>query len=212
MSSRRARRYARYEEVRALRAAARSIRAIAQLTGLNRRTVRRFLRAETFPEHAPCSSRPPLLTPFVPFLRERWNAGCHNVTQLWCELRAQGLTGSYSIVAAHLRAWRDPLATAGMRQRGSGSHARRSATTCSPRQTMWLLLHPTETLTADERTYVLHLQRDCPDVLLSAGARRGVRRRLTEHDVAELYAWLHRVEECGIAEFLHAGTGMWKGR
>jgi hypothetical protein len=118
---RRARRYARYEDVHALHAAGHGIRAIARVTTLNRRTVRRFLHAETFPEHAPRSPRPRFLTPFVPFLRERWDAGCHNATQLWFELRAQGFTGSYSIVAAHARTWRAPLAAAGMEQCGDGS-------------------------------------------------------------------------------------------
>jgi transposase len=32
----------------------------------------------------------PLIAPFTPFLRRRWNAGCRNAQQLWRELVAQG--------------------------------------------------------------------------------------------------------------------------
>lgn len=210
--ARRARRYARYEEVRALHAQGHSIRAIARLTGLNRRTVRRFLRAEGFPERAPRPPRPQLITPFVPFLRARWDAGCHNATQLWSELRAQGFPGGYSIVAAHLRTWRDPLAAAATRQRTGLLHPTRRVTGYSPRQTVWLLLQPTETLTTDERTYVLHLQQHCPDVLVAQALVEEFAAVLKEHEVAGLYAWLHRAEECGITEFCTLARGMWLDR
>ena len=30
------------------------------------------------------------MTPFIPYLRQRWNAGCRNTQQLWRELVAQG--------------------------------------------------------------------------------------------------------------------------
>jgi hypothetical protein len=82
----------------------------------------------------------------------------HTATQWYFELRAQGFTGSYSIVAAHLRSWRDLSAAAAGRQRAGTSHPTRSVTVYSLRQTVWLLLQLTETLTADERTGVLLAQ------------------------------------------------------
>jgi len=35
---------------------------------------------------------------------------------------------------------------------------------------------------------------------------------LKEHDVAGLYAWFHRAEECGIAELRVVARGMWLDR
>lgn len=35
---------------------------------------------------------------------------------------------------------------------------------------------------------------------------------LKEHDVAGLYAWLHRAEECGITELSATARGMWLDR
>ena len=50
--ARRAKRYARYEDVRTLAGQGVSIRAIARRLKLSRETIRRFLRAEGFPEMA----------------------------------------------------------------------------------------------------------------------------------------------------------------
>jgi transposase len=77
---------------------------------------------------------------------------------------------------------------------------------------MWLLRQPTETLTADERRYVLHLQQHCPDVLVAQALVAEFAAVLAEHDVPGLYAWLHRAEGCGIAEFCTLARGMWLDR
>jgi transposase len=201
----RARRYARYEEVCALRAQGQSIGAIAQRLDISPRTVQRFLHAETFPERAPRRGGPTLLTPFEPFLRDRWNAGCHNATQLWRELRERGFTGRYGIVALRLHQWR---AT----DRLGASRSVRKVTGYSPRQTAWLLLRSTEKLTADECAYLLRLQQGCPEVMVAQALVEEFSAALKEHDVAGLYAWLHRAEECGIAELRATARGMWLDR
>jgi len=201
----RERRYARYEEVCALRAQGHSIGAIAQRMDISPRTVQRFLHAEAFPERASRRRGPTLLTPFEPFLRERWSAGCHNATQLWRELRERGFTGRYGIVALHLHQWRAP-------ERRGASRSVRRVTGYSPRQTAWLLLRSTEKLTADECIYLLHLQQGCPEVMLAQALVEEFAAALKEHDVAGLYAWLYRAEECGIAELRATARGMWLDR
>ena len=201
----RVRRYARYEEVCVLWAQGHSIGAIARRMGISPRTVQRFLHAETFPERAPRRGSPTLLTPFEPFLRERWNAGCHNATQLWRELRERGFTGRYGIVALHLHQWR---AT----DRPSASRCVRRGTAYSPRQTVWLLLRPNEQLTTKECDYLLHLHRSCPEVMVAQALVEEFVAVLKEHDVAGLYAWLHRAEGSGIAEMQAIAQGLWRDR
>jgi transposase len=208
----RARRLARYEEICALRAAGHTIGAIAQRLAISPRTVLRLLHAETFPERAPRRPGPTLLTPFEPFLRERWDAGCHNATQLWRELRQRGFTGRYGIVALYLRQWR--AAPAGGRA-GTGAYRSQSARKVagySPRRTVWLLLRPSDTLTTEERTYLLHLHRRCPEIMVMQALVEEFITVLKERDVAGWYAWLHRAEECGIAELCTVARGMWLDR
>ncbi len=96
---RRARRVARYEEVLVWRAQGQSIRAIARLTGLNKRTVQRYIEADGFPAPQPRARRHTQLERFIPYLQERWDAGCHNAKRLWQDLRARGFTGGYTTVS-----------------------------------------------------------------------------------------------------------------
>src|SRR5919199_1259245 len=83
----RARRVARYEAVRQLQAQGVGLREIGRQLHLARRTVRRFARAEQFPERQPRRRRPTLLTPHESYLRQRWAEGCHIAAVLWREVR-----------------------------------------------------------------------------------------------------------------------------
>jgi len=71
--------------------------AIADQVGIGHATVSRWLESGTFPEQRP-RPRKIGLDPYLPFLRERWEAGCHNIAQLYRELVARGYTHSYESV------------------------------------------------------------------------------------------------------------------
>ena len=104
--ARRSRRVARYEAVVDLHRRGASLRTIGQAVGLSRATARRFVRAETFPERAASSPRPTSLTPYEPYLRARWTAGCHNARVLWEEVRARGFPGAAVTVGRLVSTWR----------------------------------------------------------------------------------------------------------
>ena len=199
--ARRARRYARYREVRALHQQGLSARQIAGTLGLARRTVHRFLHAESFPERQPRRPRPTLLTPYEPYLRERWAAGCQNAAELWREVRAQGFTGGYSGFAVRLAPWRQ------------GDPAAHSAPPPRPprfsvRQATWLLLSDPEALDPEERAYVAALSQRCPE---AERARELARRFLTlvrERDHAALAPWVEQVEASDVPELRSFATGL----
>jgi len=209
---RRARRLKRYEEVLALRAQGQSRRAIARLTGLNKRTVQRYVEADGFPEPQPRARRHTQLEFFIPYLQERWEAGCHNAKRLWQDLRARGFTGGYTTVADYLRAWR---ATPGRHARASHRAAGPpppATTIYTARQTLWLLLRPDAGLTPDEHAYLARLARTCPLVTLAQALVQDFRTLLREHDVAGLYVWLHGTQACPIPELCRVAKGMWLDR
>ena len=209
---RRARRVARYEEVMALRAQGESLRAIARRTGLNKRTVQRYVEADGCPELQPRARRHTQLERFIPYLQERWEAGCHNAKRLWRDLRAHGFTGGYTTVSDYLRVWR---ATAG-RQAHAPRHAAGppppAATSYSARQTLWLLLRPPTDLTPDDQAYLTRLARTCPLVTLATALVQEFRTLLQEHDVDGLYVWLHGTQACPIPELCRVAKGMWLDR
>jgi DNA-binding transcriptional regulator YiaG len=82
-------RLAQYQQVVALRKLGLSQAAIAGQVGISHATVSRWLHCGTFPEQQP-RPRKIGLEAYLPFLYERWEAGCHNIAQLYRELVACG--------------------------------------------------------------------------------------------------------------------------
>jgi transposase len=108
----RAKRQARYDTVRERYQRGASIAQIARDLRLNWKTVRKYAEADRCPEPPPYPPRPRLLTPYEPYLRQRWDEGCHNGSRLYREVAAQGFTGSRILVAIFVAALRR-LDTAG---------------------------------------------------------------------------------------------------
>jgi hypothetical protein len=90
----------RYEEVMALYREGLGQRAIARQLRINRNTVQRYVCSPGFPERAEGSGQRPKektkLGPYLPYLRQRWDAGIHNNSQLFAEIRARGYMGCQS--------------------------------------------------------------------------------------------------------------------
>ena len=86
-----------YKQVVTLRKLGLSQMAIADQVGRAHATVSRWLAHGTFPEQQP-RQRMTSLDSSRPFLRERWEAGCHTIAQLYRELVARGSTKSYESV------------------------------------------------------------------------------------------------------------------
>jgi transposase len=85
-----------------------SQQALSRELGLERKTVRRFLRAGRFPERAAPHRKPARVSAFRDYLEQRWREGCHNATQLWREIQAQGYTGGRGMVASLVSNFRKP--------------------------------------------------------------------------------------------------------
>jgi transposase len=80
-----------YHQIRRLHAQQLGIAAMARRVHVSRPTVYRDLAMPQPPERQRSRHRgQPLVAPFTPYLRRRWNAGCRNAQQLWRELVAQG--------------------------------------------------------------------------------------------------------------------------
>lgn len=128
---RRSQRLALYQRVIELHGQKVSQRQIARELDLHRSTVRQWLSAGQFPE---CSARhyPRIVTPWIAYLRERWQAGCHNAVDLTKELEEKGFTGSYDAVRRYVAKWRSP-------SKDNESTLNCSSTAVSPRSMAWLL-------------------------------------------------------------------------
>jgi transposase len=151
----RANRLSRYEQIIALHRQGLSQRAIARHLHVSRKVVQHSVRAGTFPERAPTGRRQSKLAPYMPYLRKRWEEGCHNGLQLARELQAQGFRGSASLVGKLVADWRARLPGSPERVRGKKRQAAPPAKRrLSPRQASWLFVKDQAQLTADQRALI----------------------------------------------------------
>lgn len=91
------------KEIQELRRQGLSISRIKDMTGFARSTIRKHLdHPETPRFHSPRKGKS-MLEPFVPYLRERTQAGVWNGVVLFRELRERGYTGGYTIITDYLR-------------------------------------------------------------------------------------------------------------
>jgi len=108
MEQRRERRLERYNEVTRLYREGHSQNTISEMHGIQRKTIRRFLRSSEFPERSRPKRKPGRVDQFRSFLVRRWAEGCHNATQLWHEIREQGYGGARGMVARLVSTFRSP--------------------------------------------------------------------------------------------------------
>lgn len=209
-----ARRRVRYEEVRDLARQGLGPAAIARRVGLTRQTVARWLRADDYPARAPTRSRRQLVTADEPYLRERWQAGCQNVRELWRELQAQGFTGGHETVRRLVVQWRTAPGRPGLPPRSpvAAPPAPPPTRPWSPRQARWLLVKPDDTLRPDQLTYLRHLGAQAPPILVGQRLTREFLQLIHAHDHAALAPWLAAAAGSGLPEFVEFAKGIARDR
>ena len=157
-------RAARYEEVMALQHAGRGQRAIARQLGLSRNTVRRYVCSPGFPERAEGSGRRPKektkLGPYLPYLRQRWQAGIHNNSQLKAPDQSAWLYGvPIGASKAARPLWRTELPPTRRQGQPRKPRLTRSKTSqrLSSRQAAFLMISAPEKRTQLQQHYIEHM-------------------------------------------------------
>jgi transposase len=184
------RRFSRYEEVRRLGQTGASHAAIGRQLGLDHRTVRKFLRADIFPE-AQRSPRPGIVDPYADYLDQRLEQGCRNISQLWRELREQGFTGQFNIVRRWLRCRR------GYHPASAAAAPRKAAPHISVRQTVWHILKDT----ASAQGYLEQIYEASPEVYAAAKLAKEFFRLVRQRDLAALTPWFEAAKTTALAGF-----------
>jgi len=157
----RAVRQARYTLIRERYLKGASISELAHELKLNWKTVRKYAQADQCPERPLRPRRPRLLTPYEPYLLQRWAEGCHNGVRLYREIAAQGFSGSRIHVArfvAQLRRDQDTTPTIAT----SASPAPSEGLT--PRDATWLVIRPVQERTPAEQAALDQLAELAPDL------------------------------------------------
>lgn len=195
------RRDARYAEAVRLREQGLSIRAVARSLGVERKTLRRWLRAGHAPTWRHADRGTSILGPYHGYLEDRWQAGCRNAAALWRELQERGFPGQYSVV----RDW-------GTRRRRQDPPAEPRATSDkpvpakrseppTPRRAVRLLAGDPSTLTEEDRRFVQALRERSPSIATAADLVTRFCGMVKGKSPDPFDGWLREAEASALAPF-----------
>lgn len=179
---------------------------IAEHVGMSRRTVYRWLARGSFPATHPRRKRPRVLLPYLPYLLQRWEEGCHNGVQLLKELRAQGYSGAKSTMYRYLASLRPSIPLP--------AHARRPIPppapyeNFSPKQAVWLLVRDPADLKAEEQAELAFLRQASQEVEAAYQLTQAFLTMLHERRGAQLDQWLAAIAESRLPELVQFKAGI----
>ena len=183
-------RFHRYETVMKLVRKGMSQREISSGLGVDRRTVRRWIRACGFPERK-STRRRSAIDEYRAFLDQRWNEGCHNAAQLWREMRDLGFHGT----GGGVRQW--IMRHYGRKNRSLREPIPPKPPRISPRQVVWHIMNPSE---PNER-YLKELFTLSPEISACAEVAWEFFRMVRTRDLAAWPKWRESASRSPLASF-----------
>jgi transposase len=195
----------RYEQVWSLRAAGFTILDIAQMVGVSRPTVYRYLAREAPPERPRFyHSQPHVLAPYEPYLIQRWTDGCRNRSRLFREIRLRGYQHSartvFHLIKRLEREQPEPIAA---------PDRRRLARMPSARHVACLLVWRKDRLPEEEREYLQRLCDHEPSIARAYELAQEFATMARERQGPGAFeAWLTIATASGIAELDRFARGL----
>jgi transposase len=197
---RRQRRLERYQQVVALFNSGQSQAAISRALGMERKTIRRWLRRGEFPERKPPHRPPPKVSEFADYLQQRWNEGCHNASRLYQEIRLKGYSGKHAMLRRFVSGWRktgkakSPLAP----QRISPKHA------------AILVTRPADKISDEQQQLLDRIEKQCPEVIDLRKISLGFRAALVADDSNQLRRWVEGAKHSEFGPVVRFAYGLQK--
>jgi len=204
------RRQERYEEVRQLHQQGLSIRKIARSLKLSRTTVRKYIEVETCPMYPEGVTRRSKLTPYMDYIRQRWEEECHNASQIWRELCQLGYDGSRGLVARWAARERVKLpwpyteesyqscVAPDSSPQDSKQRIKSEVVPWSPSCAAWLLIKSEDDLTLEDRQALERMKQSDQDVAEAYSLGQRFIRMIRERQPDALLPWLEDAVKSGI--------------
>jgi transposase len=197
---RRQRRLDRYEEVIALFQAGKSQAVISRALGIERKTIRRWLRRGQFPERKPPHRPPPKVSEFGDYLQQRWAEGCHNATRLYREIQEKGYGGKRAMVARFVAGWR----TTGK------PVSPRTPERIAPKHAAILVTRAPEQMTEEQQQLFNRIMLQCPEVFELRQIALSFRDALKADEATQMRRWVERAKHCEFGQLVRFAYGLRK--
>jgi transposase len=210
----RSKRQARYGEVMTLHREGHSQREISRHLHMSRNTVQSYISSSGFPERVDLfgrtTSRKNKLDPYLPFLREQWDAGNHNGVQLFHLIKARGYTGCESMLRERLSEWRAKLPV--QHQPGNPRRPRlfkdKKQRRLSSQAASFLMILPPEKLTPKQKQQLEQLSQASPELFMAYHLTQDFVSQLKERQAENLDHWLKCVKASRVAELVRFANGI----
>lgn len=200
----------RFDQVRQLRDDGLTISAIANMMGLDRKTIRTYSNAERCPSGQRNGPRRRMrkLAPYQDYLLQHGLEGKRTIRQLWRDIQAEGFTGSLSTVATFIAAVRCAPSAPTKTPLHSLPPAVTKADKLTPRRATWLLLSRPDDLTDEQRQQVRQITQLYPEIANMAAEAQAFAALLRQHTVEAFDGWLHRTCHSTIRELRIVARGI----
>jgi transposase len=176
---------------------------IAQLIGISSQSVYRILKQEAAPPPRRRSRSHSVVDPYLSYLSERWNQGCHKARQLYEEIVAQGYTGSLRTLEMRLRAFRP---------HGVHPVSKQIITLEKPpsaRSTALMIVQPVQNRTPEQTVFLQQLIQSDSTVAKAFTLAQDFGRLLRQREgLLRLEQWKTAVRASGIAELIAFADGL----
>jgi transposase len=202
--ARRAGRYARYEHVVELDRQGMATKEIAGRVGLSDRTVRDWLKQETFPEAQKRRKRQSSFDPFAAYVLKRWQDGEHNGLVLWREIQSQGYTGTDRSVYRYLKTLNQAEVRASVNPERLQKYSANAA--------IWLFMRDPKKLEELEREDLAAFCQTCAPLKKAYDLLQDFLSIVHKREGHRLDAWLTRVAESGLPELQSFASGVEKDK
>lgn len=190
-------------------------RAIARQLRIRRNTVQRSVCSPGFPERAEGTGRrakgASKLERYLPYLREQWDAGIHNGSRLFDEVKARGYTGCQSGLRKRLGSRGGQSCHPGG---GQGIHPNRLSSRhlgqrrLSSRSASFLMIVPPEKLTAKQHQQLESICQASSDLHTIYLLCQQFVTMLKQRRAETLNEWLKRAKESHVAELGSFANGI----
>jgi transposase len=144
------------------------------------------------------------------YIQQRWEAGCHNASQIWRELRDSGFDGSRGLVAswaANQRA-KDPSSFAGTPSPDSESPPEKEVVPWSPSRASWLLVSEEDELTEEDKQALERMKQADEKVAEAYILGQRFTGMVREQQHESLLPWLEDVAKSGIMALTGFANGI----
>jgi len=209
-----AQRQERFDQVRQLKQTGYSDRAIARQMKMSTTTVRTYVEAEQCPHYPAGRASTSKLTPWLPYLEERWQAGCTNASQLWREIEAQGFSGCLGLVGLWASNQRKllPIQQRYSRQQPETVQPpllrRTQPVPWSAQRAAWLIILEHEKLDDDEQAARTRMLEVDPQAVTADRLARKFIQLVKERRSKDLEQWLNDVATSGIKSLTSFANGI----